>query len=194
MLKKTGWIACALLGIALLVGGCGNAQRDATDAAISATQAAINSVAGEAEKYVPDQLQAAQAALQRAKDALAKEDYQSALSEVQDAANRAKDLTVAAAAKKDELNKGWADLNASVPKTLDAVKVRLYAYAHGARLPAGLERDQLEGVKAQYDQLKQSWADASAAATQGNLGDALKRASAVQDALAKLRELLGMKS
>ena len=79
MLRKSGWILCALLGIALWVAGCGNAQKEATDAAINAAQAAINAVQGEAEKYVPDQLQAAQAALQTAKDELAKGEYQAAL-------------------------------------------------------------------------------------------------------------------
>ncbi|MGB7845534.1 MAG: hypothetical protein WBL63_07955 [Candidatus Acidiferrum sp.] len=194
MARKASWIACALSGIALLVAGCGNAQRDATDAAISAAQAAINAVQGEAEKYVPEQLQAAQAALQKAKDALAKEDYQAALKAAQDATNKARDLAVAAAAKKDELNKGWADLKVSMPKSLDAVKAKLNAYAHGARLPVGLDKDKLEEAKTQYEQLKQVWADASAAAAQGDLGEAMKKASAIKDPLAKLMELLGIKS
>jgi DNA repair exonuclease SbcCD ATPase subunit len=194
MVRKTGRIACALLGIALLLEGCGNAQRDATEAAISATQAAINAVEGEAEKYAPDQLQAAQNALQTAKDAFAKEDYQAALAATRDAASRAKGLTTTAAAKKEELAKGWADLNTSIPKSLDGVKARLNAYSHSANLPAGLDKDKLADVKAQYDQLKQSWAEALAAATQGNLGDAVKKAAAVKDLLAKLKELLGIKS
>src|ERR1700757_3580387 len=107
MARKSEWIWRALLGTALLVAGCGNAQKEATDAAISAAQAAINAVQSEGEKYVPDQLQAAQTALQNAKDEFAKGEYQPALKAAQDAANKAKDLAAAAAAKKEEWTKDW---------------------------------------------------------------------------------------
>ena len=194
MLRKSGWMLCALLGMALWVAGCGNAQKEATDAAINAAQAAVNAVQGEAEKYVPDQLQAAQAALQTAKDELAKGEYQAALKAAQEAANKAKELAAAAAAKKDEWTKEWADLNVSVPKSMEQVKTKLNAYAHGAHMPAGLDKEKLAEAKTQFEQLKQDWANASAAAAQGNLGDALKKASAVKDVLAKLMEILGIKS
>ena len=194
MARKTSWFLCALFGIALIFAGCGNAQKDATEAAINAAQAAINAAQDQAAKYVPDQLQAAQTALQNAKDALAKGDYQAALNAAQDAANKARDLAAAAAAKKQEWTKGWADLSTSMPKSLDEVKKKLDAYSHGAHMPAGLDKDKLSDAKAQYEQLKQTWADASSAATQGNLGDALKKASAIKDVLPKLMEMLGIKS
>ena len=194
MARKSGLILCAPLGIALIVAGCGNAQKEATDAAINAAQATINAAQDQAAMYVPDQLQAAQAALQNAKDALAKGDYQAALTAAQDAASKAKDLAAAAAAKKDEWTKGWGDLNTSMPKSLDEVKAKLDAYSKGAHLPRGLDKAKLADAKTQYDQLKQGFADASAAATQGNVGDAFKKASALKDGLAKLMELLGIKS
>lgn len=194
MVRKSAWVFCALVGIALWVTGCGNAQKEATDAAISAAQAAINAVQSEGEKYVPDQLQAAQTALQTAKDEFAKGEYQAALKAAQDAAKKAKELAAAAAAKKGEWTKEWADLNASVPKAMDQVKTKLNAYAHGAHMPTGLDKDKLAEAKTQYEQMKQIWADASATAAQGNLGEALKKASAMKDVLAKLAEMLGIKS
>ncbi|MGB9434249.1 MAG: hypothetical protein WBQ89_18535 [Candidatus Acidiferrum sp.] len=194
MATKTSWILCSVFGIALFVVGCGNAQKEATGAAINAAQAAINAAQGEAAKYVPDQLEAAQTALQTAKDALAKGDYQAALTAAQDAANKAKDLAAAAAAKKDEWTKDWAELSTSMPKSLDEVKNKLTAYSHGAHMPPGMDKTKLADAKTQYEQLKQSWADASASATQGNLGDALRKASNMKDILAKLKEMLGIKS
>jgi len=194
MVRKASWIFCALLGIALIVIGCGNAQKEATEAAINAAQAAINAVQAQAEKYVPDQLQAAQTALQTAKDALAKGDYQAALSAAQDAASKAKDLAAAAAAKKEEWTKDWADMSSTMPKSLDEIKNKLNAYSHGAHMPAGMDKGKLADAKTQYEQLKQSWADASAAATQGNLGDAMQKVSSMKDVLAKLKEMLGIKS
>jgi PBP1b-binding outer membrane lipoprotein LpoB len=194
MVRKTSWICCALLGLALFVAGCGNAQKEATEAAINAAQAALTAAQTEAAKYVPDQLQAAQTALQNARDALAKGDYGNALSAAQDAANKAKDLAAAAAAKKAEWTQEWSNLNVTTPKTLDDVKNKLNAYSHGAHMPAGMDKQKLADAKVQYDQLRQTWSDATSAAAQGNLGDAMAKAATVKDALAKLVELLGIKS
>ncbi len=193
MVRETPWICGVLLGIALCAAGCGTAQKDATDAAINAAQSAINAVAGQAAKYVPDQLLSAQATLQSAKDALAKGDYPAALSAARDAANKAKDLASAAAAKKEEWTKTWTDMSSSMPKSLNEVKTRLDAYSHGAHMPAGMDKSNLEEAKTQYEQLKQSWADASTEATQGDLGDAINKMSGIKDMLAKLKDMLGIK-
>jgi hypothetical protein len=61
-------------------------------------------------------------------------------------------------------------------------------------MPAGMDKTKLADAKTQYEQLKQSWADASSAVTQGNLADAMKKASDMKDLLAKLKEMLGIKS
>jgi membrane-bound lytic murein transglycosylase B len=123
-----------------------------------------------------------------------KGDYQAALTAAQDAASKAKDLAAAAAAKKEEWTNSWAGLSASMPKSLDQVKAKLDSYSHGAQLPKGLDKAKLADAKTQYDQLKQTWADASSAATQGNLADAMKKVAGAKDLLAKLMQVLGIKS
>lgn len=193
MAWKTKWIYCGLLAIASLAASCGTAQKDATQAAINAAQSALNAAQAQAAKYLPDQLQAAQATLQNAKDALAKGDYPAALASAKDAAYKARDLAVAAAAKRDEWTKRWTDLSASMPKSMDEVKNRLNAYSHGAHMPVGMDKDKLADAKTQYDQLKQSWSDATSEASQGKLGDAIKKATNVKELLAKLKEMLGIK-
>jgi hypothetical protein len=185
------WALCGVLGAALLALGCGNAQKEATDAAINAAQTAIGSVQDEAAKYVPDQLAAANNALQSAKDALAKSDYTAALAAAKDATSKAKELATTAAAKKEEWTKTWASLNQSMPKSMDAVKAKLDAYAR--HLPAGLDQDKLAEAKTQYEQLQQTWAEAAAAAAQGNLGDAIKKASGLKEVLMQLMTMLGIK-
>jgi hypothetical protein len=187
-------ICFALLGITLIAAGCENAQKATTEAAIHATQTAITAAQTEAAKYVPDQLQSAEKALQNAKDALAKSDYAEALSAAQDAASKAKDLAAAAAAKRTEWTREWTDLSASMPKSLDEVRNRLNAYSHGAPMPTGMDKAKLAAAKAQYEQMKQTWTDASAAATQGNLGEAMAKMAGIKDALAKLMEILGIKT
>ena len=192
MARKMSWVLCGVLGVALFAAGCGSAQKEATEAAVNAAQTAINSVQSEAAKYVPDQLSAANNALQSAKDALNKGDYTAALAAAKDAASKAKELAAAAAAKKQEWTQAWTSMSESMPKSLDAVKAKLDA--DSKHLPAGMDKDKLAAAKTQYEQLKQTWADASAAATQGNLGEALKKSSGLKDILAQLKELLGIKS
>jgi hypothetical protein len=188
----SAWIVCSVLGGALLAGGCGNAQKDSTEAAINAAQGAINSVQDEAAKYVPEQLQAANNSLQSARDALAKGDYGGALAFAKDATGRTKELAEAAAAKKQEWTQIWASLKETIPRSLEAVKVKLDAYSR--RAPAGPDEDKLAEAKMQYERLKQTWAEASGAETQGKLGEAIKKASGLKEALAQLQEKLGLKS
>jgi HEPN domain-containing protein len=194
MLKKTNWLVCGVLGLAMMLAACGGAEKEATEGAINGAQTAINAASAEAAKYVPDQLKSAQDTLESAKDALAKGDYSAALSGAKDAAKKASDLVAAAAAKKQELMKDWTSLSESIPKSMEQIKARLDAYSHGAKMPEGMDKSMLATAKDQYAQLKQVWADATAAAQQGNLGDAMQKASGIKDMLAKLREMLGIKS
>ena len=194
MAKTIRWVASGVMGIALLAAGCGSRDREATEAAINATQAAVDAAQVDAEKYVPEQVQAAQGALQSARTALGKSDYDGALAAARDAANKAKEMAVSAVEKKKAWEKSWAELNESIPKSLEQVKYRLYAFSHGARLPEGMEKDGLEEAEEQYAQLKQSWAEATGAATQGNLREAIEKGTGVKEALAELRETLGFKT
>jgi hypothetical protein len=194
MLKKTSWPACGVLGLAILLAACGGAEKEATEGAINAAQTALNAAASEAAKYVPDQLKSAQDTLQSAKDAWTRGDYPAALSGARDASKKASDMVAAAAAKKQELMKDWTSLSESMPKSMEQIRARIDAYSHGARMPEGMEKSVLATAKDQYTQLKQAWADATAAAQQGNLGDAMQKATGIKDMLAKLREMLGMKS
>ena len=188
--KRMLWF---VLGMALTLAGCGDRQRDATEEAINAAQSALNSVRAEAEKYVPDQLQGAERTLQSARDSLSKGDYSSALAAARDAAKKAQEMAVSAAGTREEWKKTWNDLNQSLPKSMEQVKNRIDAYSHGARMPEGLDKDMLEEAKKEYADLKQRWENAKAAAQQGDWGDAIQKSTGLQDAIAKLKEMLRIK-
>lgn len=193
MARSMNWLLAAVLAVVPIVGGCGGGQRDATQAAINAAESAIDAAQSEAEKYAPEQLQAARTALQNAKNALSKSDYDAALKAAQDAAHKAKDLAIAATSNREEWTKEWTELTASIPKSLDQVKAKLNAYAHSTHLPEGLDQDALNQAQQDYDKLKKSWDEATAAASQGNLRDAIHRVPSIEEMLARLKEKLGMK-
>jgi hypothetical protein len=79
-------------------------------------------------------------------------------------------------------------------KSLRQLKAKLDAFSHGAKLPFGMDRWQLADAKEQYQQLRQVWALATAAAQQGNLREAIQKASGIRDVLEKLMEMVGIKS
>jgi hypothetical protein len=194
MFRKKNWYVFEGVSVVVLLAACNGAQKEATEAALNAAQTAITTVQGEAAKYVPDQLKETQDAMQSAREALAKGDYDGALNGARNASSKAKELAAASAAKKDELSKRWASFRETIPKSLEEAKRRLDAYSHGARLPAGLEKEMLPDARAQYDQLKQGWSDAVASFQQGNLPDAVKKAAELKEGMAKLAELLVMKT
>lgn len=193
MQRKSSRGRWLIIGTALLVVGCGNAQRDAIEGAINAAQSAINAVRAEAEKYVPDQLRAAERTLQSARDSLVKGDYDSALTEAKEAANKARDVAVAAAGTKEQWRKNWNDLNESLPRSVDQIKNRIDAYSHGARMPEGMDKDVLEEAKKEYADLKEKWDSAKESARQGNLGDAIQKSTGLNQAIAKLKDMLRIK-
>jgi DNA repair exonuclease SbcCD ATPase subunit len=194
MKNRTTGLLAATLGFAVLLGACSAAQKEATEAAISAAQTAINAAQGAAEKYVPEQTKAAQDSLQAAKDALAKGNYEEALNDAKNAADKAKGALDAAKAKKEEWTNTWNNLNRSAPKTMNEVQAKLDAYKKNGKLPAGVDQATMDIARAQYDQLKQNWADATAAYKNGNLVDAMQKASVFKDGLQKLKDLLGIQS
>jgi hypothetical protein len=194
MLSRKNWLVRNVLGITIILAACGGAEKEATEAAVNAAQTAIDSVSSETAKYVPDQLKSAEDALQKARTALAKGDYATALAAAKDTAGKVGEMAKAAAEKKEALVKGWTSLSESMSKSMGQVKARLDTFSHGAKLPFGMDKGQLADAKEQYQQLRQSWAVATAAAQKGNLGEAIQKASGLKDVLEKLMELLGINS
>jgi Domain of unknown function (DUF4398) len=192
MKKRAAVLVACTMGMALLLAGCGNAQREATEAAVNAAQTAVNAATATAEKYAPEQSKEAQDALLSAKEHLSHGDYESALKYAQEAAKKAKDALSTASAKKEEWTNTWNSLNQSVPRTMNDIQAKMNAYAKSGKLPKGVDQPHMEEAKAQFDKVKQNWADVAAAYRNGNFADAMSKASAYKEGLAKLKELLGI--
>jgi hypothetical protein len=194
MRRNIVWTLCSMLALALVSVGCGDGERDATESAIDAAQEAVHSVEADAQKYVPEQLQSAENALQSARSFLAKRDYDHALAEARDAADKAKEMAVAAIGKKQQWEKTWEELNESIPRTMQQVKHRLDLYSSkGVRVPEGVNTEVLDQGKAAYAQWKVSWDQAVSTATKGNLREAIDKGTSIRDALTKWKETLEIK-
>lgn len=160
--------------------------------AIKAAEEAFNAAKGEAVKYVPDQVKAVEDALSAAKDSFAKKDYAAATSAATSVAAKAKELASAAAAKKDELTKSWGDLSGGLPQMLDAIKSRVDILSKSKKLPANLDKEKFEGAQSGLAEANKVWDEANSAFKEGNLADAVAKATAVKEKAAEIMATLGM--
>jgi len=198
MKKQLVWLLTAML--AVLVVGCAN-QKGPAEQAIASAETALAAVQDQAQKYVPDQLQAVQAQIASAKDALAKGDYKAvlaaapaitaAIGSLKDAAAaKAADAEAAMAKAKD----AWGAMSTDVPKMVEAIQSRVDILSKSHHLPANVSKDTLAAAKSGLDSMKSAWGDAAAAASSGDYVGAMSKAQAVKDQAAQIMKSLGMSS
>jgi hypothetical protein len=188
--KISIWLVVATTGAVLI--SCESAEKAPAAVAITAAQSAFDAVKGEAAKYVPSQVSSVEAAIATAKASFEKNDYKAALTSAQDAATKTKDLAAAATAKKADLAKTWEDMSGGLPKMAEAIKSRVEILSQSKKLPAGIDKDKLEGAKAGLATLNQSWTEASDAAKAGNMTDAVTKAQAAKAEAVEVMTALNM--
>ena len=196
MKKQSVWLLATLA--AVLVVGCAN-QKAPAEQAVAGAETALAAVRDDAQKYVPDQLQAVDSQLAALKDSLTKGDYKavltgaptlnSAISSLKDAAEAKKADTEAALVKAKD---AWGPLSAEVPKMVDAIQSRITALSKSHRLPRGVTKDGLASAKSGVDSLKSTWSDASNASASGDFTTAVTKAQGVKDKAAEIMKSLGM--
>jgi hypothetical protein len=196
MKKQSVWLLATLA--AVLVVGCAN-QKAPAEQAVAGAETALGAVRDDAQKYVPDQLQAVDSQLAALKDSLTKGDYKavltgaptlnSAISSLKDAAEAKKADTEAALVKAKD---AWGPLSAEVPKMVDAIQSRITALSKSHHLPRGVTKDGLASAKSGVDSLKSAWSDASNASASGDFTTAVTKAQAVKDKAAEIMKSLGM--
>lgn len=196
MKKQSVWLLATLA--AVLVVGCAN-QKAPAEQAVAGAETALGAVRDDAQKYVPDQLQAVDSQLAALKDSLTKGDYKavltgaptlnSAISSLKDAAEAKKADTEAALVKAKD---AWGPLSAEVPKMVDAIQSRITALSKSHHLPRGVTKDGLASAKSGVDSLKSTWSDASNASASGDFTTAVTKAQGVKDKAAEIMKSLGM--
>jgi len=188
-----------LLGLAaVLVVGCAN-QKGPAEQAVAGAETALAAVRDDAQKYVPDRLQAVDAQLAALKDNLAKGDYRAALTGAPTVNSAIRSLKDAAEAKKADAGAAlarakdaWGPLSTEVPKMVDATENRVTALSKSHHLPKGVTKEGLAAARSGVDLLKSMWSEASNASASGDFTTAVTKAQAVKDKAAEIMRSLGM--
>jgi hypothetical protein len=180
------------LAAALIITACGN-KEPATNA-VTQAEAALSGIRDDAAKHAPEELKAAEATLAKMKADLAEEDYREVVAGVPPFNAQIKTLqetlvtnqTLAAAAQNE-----WDALNAEVPKTVEAIQVRVDALT-GSKLPKEITKETFETAKTELEAMKATWAEATAAATAGDTMAAADKGRTAQAKGEELKNQLGL--
>jgi hypothetical protein len=186
---NTLFASFALLAI---LAACAN-QKEPAQQAIAAAETAVNSVAADASKYLPDRYAELTGALATIKGNFDKGDYKAVLAAAPSLMTEVKSVGDAAMAKKDEvmnaLKGDWTTLASNIPSMVSAIQSRVDILSKAKKLPAKLSAQSLDTAKAGLESMKNMWAQAGAAFSAGNVESAVSTAKSVQ---AKGQEILGL--
>jgi hypothetical protein len=181
---RTTALILALGASALLTVGCASKEEPATRV-ISSAQAAIDETRPDAEKYAPEQLQAADASLATAKQDYANEKYQ----DVIDAAPKLneqviamRDSVVATQTAMAAATHEWEELSEEVPKLVKAIEVRV----------GSLSGTKQQAAKVELETMKATWQEAAAAFSAGKPLEAADKARVVEVKAKEVSEQLGI--
>jgi hypothetical protein len=198
MKKQLTWLMAAMM--AMLIVACAN-QKGPAEQAVAGAESALGAIRDMAQKYVPDQLAAADTQLAALKDALGKGDYKAVLAGAPAAMATINSLKDAAAAKASDAEAAmakakdaWASVSTDVPKMVAALQSRVDMLSKSKHLPSGVSKDTLASAKSGLDSIKAAWGDATNAASSGDFSTAMAKASAVKDQAAAIMQSLGMTS
>jgi hypothetical protein len=198
-MKKLSVSLLALLMAVALIGCAG--QKAPAEQAVKAADAALAAIRDQAQKYVPDQLQAVQAQLDGLKDSLAKGDYKGVLAAAPALNTAISTLKDAAAAKEQEVEAAlakakdaWGPMSTDVPKMVEAISSRVDVLSKSHHLPKGVTKDSLAAAQSSVASMKSALNDASTAATSGDYTTAMSKAQAVKDQATQVMQSLGMTS
>jgi hypothetical protein len=193
MKSKKYLILMLVVVVGLFMASCGAGKKAAT-AAVTAAEDAYNAAKSELMKYVPDQTKGVEDAINGAKASLDKRDYNAALTAAQAIPDKVKELTAAAAAKKDELTKSWQETSAGIPNMLQTIRGKLTILSIPKERPANMDKTKLNAARSGYQEAAATWEEAKTAFSESNLSDAIAKATTVREKAMEVMKILGIKA
>ena len=188
----------ATLALLLLAAGCANQKEPATKAVADA-EASVAAIRDDAGQYAASELQAAETAIADMKAQLQKGDYDAvvkgspALSQKLETLRRTTEQRRTEREQANEAAKStWAAISADVPKMVQAIQGRVDVLAKSKKLPKNLDKAKFESARADFEQMKTTWSEATAAASAGNAVEAVSRGEAAKSKGTDVMLALGM--
>jgi uncharacterized lipoprotein NlpE involved in copper resistance len=182
----------APLAATLILVGCGN--KEPASKVVAQAESILGEMRNDGATFAPDELKAVEATTESMKADFASQEYKKVMEAVPTFNGQVKTLkeTVVskqaiAAASANE----WNTLNAEVPKTVEALQVRVDALT-GTKLPKEITKETFTTAKTELEGMKSTWAEATAAAAAGDTVAAADKGRLVAAKGEELKNKLGM--
>ena len=193
-MKSKRYLALMLVVVvSMFMASCGAGKKTAATSAITAAANAYDAAQRELTKYVPDEAKSVEDAINAAKVSLEKGDYEAALAAATPIPDKVTQLTVAAAAKKDELTTSWQVTSAGVAEMLQSIRGKLTIYSIPKERPANMDKAKLAAAGKSYEEAAAAWEEAKNDVAAKNLADAIAKAQAAREKAAEAMKILGLK-
>lgn len=178
----------------LLVTGCGKMKNEATEA-VSSIENSVTAMKEDGTRYAPVAYQGVESTLATLKDSLAKEDYKTVMAGAPKLKEAVESLKTAIASGKEQYDAAtteWVALSADVPQMVAAIQSRVDTLSSSRKLPKNVSKEAFDSAKSGLETMKATWAEASAAFTDGKPTEAAEKARAVKAKGAEVLAALGM--
>jgi hypothetical protein len=171
----------AVAAVALLA-AC-TSQKEPAEKTAASIEASLNEVRADAQQYAAEQLQAAEASVNRLKEQLARQDYSAVMQTAPSVRaelaalrttvteGKANAEAVAAAAQQE-----WDELNAAVPPLVEKLQARVDQLAKTRKYPKGMDKPAFEAARSGFEGLKAEWTEATAEFASGEAASAVRKA------------------
>lgn len=187
----------AIAATAMLITGCAN-QKEPAEKAVSQVEASLSQFKADAEKYAAEELQGVEESIAKLKGELAAKNYKAVVMQTPNVAATISTLRESVARKKAEAEEmlaaaqqEWTELNASVPEMVSKLQAKVDSLTRSRRLPSGVDKASWEAAKADFENMKSSWAEAGAEFSSGLVADAVRRGRAAKAKGEELMQKLG---
>ena len=183
----------AALAVALLFASACASDKEPAQAAIKEAETSLMNVAGDAQKYAPDEYRAISDQLESARASFAKGDYKAARAAASDLPAKITELAATTTAAKDQAVAGlkdeWNALSADVPKMVEAIQSRVDMLSKSKKLPKNVDQASFDAAKSGLESMKQDWTAATQASAAGNVEEAVAKVKSAQQ---RGNEVLGL--
>lgn len=187
----------AIVAAAVLITACAN-QKEPAEKAVAQVEASLSQFKSDAEKYAADELRSVEDSIARLKGELASKNYKAVVMQTPNVAATISTLRESVARKKAEAEEmlaaaqqEWTELNASVPEMVSKLQAKVDSLTRSRRLPSGVDKASWEAAKADFENMKSSWAEAGAEFSSGLVADAVRRGRAAKAKGEELMQKLG---
>jgi hypothetical protein len=176
-----------LLAVVVLGAAACSPRKEPAEAAVTRIENELNGIRADAQKYAPDQLQAAEATANKMKEALAKEDYAGVIGRLPEVNAQLRSLHAATDSAKADAEatlaaaqSEWNDLNASVPPMVEKLQARVDQLSKSRKYPKGMDKAGFEAAKTSFEELKTEWTEAGTEFGAGQASNAVRKARSVK--------------